>query len=167
MRNLFCIALVLISTAAHSQPAPSIPVGTVLANPGNAASAPPAPYSHAFSQVGHIAKLLGANMQVATDQAMTMYVYGLTRYQVTSVYIDNCTVSPSGDAGGIYTAASKGGTAIVAAAQTYTALTTAAAVQALTINSTAAQTATQLYFSLTTGTTGGPCDIFVDGIGLQ
>jgi hypothetical protein len=38
----------------------------------------------------------------------------------------------------------------------------------LTVNvATVSQTATQFYFSLTTGTTGGPCDIYVDGIGLQ
>lgn len=60
-------------------------------------------------------------------------------------------------AGGIYTATAKGGTAIVAAAQSYAALTGANKFVDCTLAAVAGtdvQTATSLYVNLTTGNTG-------------
>jgi hypothetical protein len=143
----------------------TVPPGTVMGNPQPWADNP-IPHAQSFATVGHIAILKGALMQVTTDQPMSM-LSPPAKYQVTAIYATNCTVSPSGDLGGIYTAASKGGTAVVAASQAYTALASVTAIQELTINITASLPASQLYFSLSTGTTGGPCDLYVDGIGLQ
>jgi hypothetical protein len=102
---------------------------------------------------------------------MTMLMWSMpAKYQITSIYVSNCSTTPAGAVGGIYTAASKGGTAIVAAGQTYAALTTTTAIEALTNNvATAAQTSLQFYFSLTTAASSGTptCDVFVDGIGMQ
>lgn len=67
--------------------------------------------------------------------------------------------------GGLYTAASKGGSAIVAATQTYAALTGAGLVVDTTLAAialTTVVTANPLYFALTTGNTGAlVADIYV------
>lgn len=170
MRKLLLAALLLAPCLALAAPGPqsytTVPPGTVWSNP-NMWADNPLPHSQAYANVGHLALIKGASMTVTTDQAMTMLTLP-PKYQVTSIYATNCTASPSGDVGGIYTAASKGGTAIVSAGQTYAALASATAIQALTNNATTSSLAVaQFYFSLTTATTGGPCDVYVDGIGLQ
>ena len=171
MRKLYLFALwLLLAAPALAGPGlqsyTTVPPGTVVGNPNQWADNP-VPHSQAYANIGHLAMLKSASMQVTTDQAMVMLTLP-AKYQVTSIYATNCTVSPSGDAGGIYTATSKGGIAIVAAGQTYTGLDSVTTLQALTNNvTTTSLTAAWFYFSLTTATTGGPCDIYVDGIGLQ
>lgn len=66
--------------------------------------------------------LLGANMNVTTDQAIPISVPSAT-YMIESIAISNPSVSLTTAAGGFYSAASKGGVAVVAAAQAYSGLT--------------------------------------------
>jgi hypothetical protein len=76
-----------------------------------------------------LARLLSANMNVTTDQAFTWAISGggpntgIFRYVVERVLVVNASTSLTTAAGGIYDTASKGGIAIVAAAQAYSGLT--------------------------------------------
>lgn len=119
-------------------------------------------YAPAVVQCGW---LYGANMNVTTDQAITISVPSAA-YSINSILISNPSVSLTTAAGGFYSAASKGGVAVVANTQTYSGLTTNAAnttgnllaatlaTAGLTTNFLAASSSTvntnTLYFSLTT-----------------
>ena len=110
--------------------------------------------------------LYGANMNVTTrDQAITISVPSAA-YTVEAILVSNPSVSLTTAAGGFYSAVSKGGVIIVAAAQAYSALTTKTANTtgnqlSATISTAgattnfAAQTSTgvlsTIYLSLTTG----------------
>jgi hypothetical protein len=80
-----------------------------------------------------LGSIIGANFNITTDQPfvgavnLTAIKYAITRFLVT-----NCSASITTAVGGIYSAATKGGTPIVAAAQTYTG-TGATSLQSLTI----------------------------------
>jgi hypothetical protein len=102
--------------------------------------------------------LQSANMNSTADQAIPISVPSST-YMLDSIVISNASVSLSTAAGGFYTAASKGGTTLVANTQAYSTLT-AAAVNAAgssmsatlgTGATTSALNASPIYFSLTTG----------------
>lgn len=67
--------------------------------------------------------LRGANMNVTTDQAIQIAVPTAT-YMIDSIEVSDPSVSLTTAAGGVYSAASKGGVAIVASGQAYSALTT-------------------------------------------
>lgn len=118
-----------------------------------------------------IGKIIGANMNVTTDQPLVMSVPSSLPYRVTKVSSKNAltTTSITTAHGGIYTAAAKGGTAIVAdGATNFAGQTTTAAVIDLTV--VTAQLAlvqaagTVLTLSLTAGQ-GAACtsDIYVFG----
>lgn len=102
--------------------------------------------------------LLGSgslNMNTTADQGFALAAW-ITKYVVRRIVVYDASVDLSGGstAGGVYTAASKGGTAIVANTQVYTALS--AATKALDLTIAAAGlgvyfTAATLYFALTTG----------------
>lgn len=111
-----------------------------------------------------IAVLKSANFNTTADQAMPIYA-GINKYVLDSVRVTNCTASLTLAAGGIYTAASKGGTAVVAAAQLYSAVTGATDALALTIATAAtAFTANPLYLALTTAQGGAAtCDVYIYG----
>jgi hypothetical protein len=69
-------------------------------------------------------RLIGANMNVTTDQAFVPYLWTPGQnFLIERIRVVNASVSLTTAAGGIYTAASKGGNAIVAASQAYLALT--------------------------------------------
>lgn len=113
--------------------------------------------------------LIGANLQITTDQQFTKIFTG-TNYLITNIVavLETGAVTIA-CAGGIYPSASKAGTALVAAAQVWTGLTGANAIQVPTLASvisTNAQSATP-YFSLTTGSTGAAtANIYIIGIPL-
>lgn len=110
--------------------------------------------------------LVGANMNVVTDQALTA-AFTFASYVIDRIIVSNASTSLTLAAGGIYTAASKGGTAIVAAAQLYSGLTTSAKTLPLTIANTDLQTAA-LIFSLTVAQGGAAtADIRVMGWALS
>lgn len=87
------------------------------------------------------------------DQALAGFP---ARYIIRQITAHDASVNMTTAAGGIYPAPAKGGTKIVAAAQVYTALTTANKFVNLTLDATAGgpttdvQTASTLYLSLTT-----------------
>lgn len=83
-----------------------------------------------------LARLIGANMNVTTDQAFTMLVPSTLAYRVTKVSSTNALTVTSLTTvhGGVYTAISKGGTAIVAdSATNFSAQSTTAAIIDLTV----------------------------------
>lgn len=116
-----------------------------------------------------IGRLLGANMNSTADQAIPMF-NGSLPYRVTKISIKNASVSLTAAQGSIYTAASKGGTAMTATPTTtpYTTLTSSALAMELTITTTPAATVwaatTPLFLSLTTAQgAAATADIFVFG----
>ena len=112
-----------------------------------------------------LGKLIGANMNVTTDQAIPITRIGTQKYLITKIFVTNASTSLTAADGGIYTATSKGGTAIVAAAQVYTALTAATVGLDLTLAVNNTYTLDNIYLSLT-GAQGGAAtaDIYVFGI---
>jgi len=117
-----------------------------------------------------LGRLIGANMNITTDQAIVLTPSCI----VTDVIVTNASISLTTAAGGVYTAISKGGTAIIAAAQAYSALTAAGIAIKLSstpswalITTGTAATPLSIYFSLTTGQGGAAtADIYVLGIDL-
>ena len=67
-----------------------------------------------------LGKLVGANMNITTDNIIPI---NSTNYIVRRITVTNASASLTLAAGGVYNATSKGGNAIVAAAQVYSALT--------------------------------------------
>lgn len=114
--------------------------------------------------------LRSADMTLTTDQAFTKQgnftnyiVTGVVTKRVSGAYGTACL-------GGIYTAASKGGDALVAATQTYVNLSGANTSQVATMAAVAltkVQTATP-FLALSTGNIGAlTADIFVYGVILD
>ncbi len=95
-----------------------------------------------------LGKSVGVNMNSTADQAITIRS---SNYIIRRIVVTNASASLTTAAGGVYSASSKGGTAIVASGQAYSALTTAVKVLDLTLANTDRRTETTLYLSLTTG----------------
>lgn len=111
-------------------------------------------------------RLTGANMQLTTDQQFTKQG-AFTLYMPTFIVAIRRTGGTSVTcAGGIYPSASKAGTAIVAASQSWVTLTTTNKIVSATLAAVAttdAQSATP-YFALTTGSTAAAtADIYIFG----
>jgi hypothetical protein len=102
-------------------------------------------------------ELLGANMNSTADQAIPIS-FPSAKYVITEIDITNPSVSLTTAAGGFYSAASKGGVAIVSSGQAYSTLTTNAAnttgnemtATLATAGNTTAFNLSQIYLSLTT-----------------
>lgn len=113
-----------------------------------------------------LCSIRAANFNTTTDQLCTIPA-GVTAWVPTSIITTNCSGTFTLAAGGVYPTTSKGGTALVAAAQAYTALTGASVVLGLTMAAniaTTRQTVNSLYLSLTTGTgSAATCDFYVIG----
>lgn len=97
--------------------------------------------------------LTGANMTLTTDQTFTKLMSGtiFVPQLITAVWASGAFNTAC--AGGIYTAATKGGTAIVAAAQSYAALTGSGTSVNCAIAASGPFSVTPI-LSLTTGNTG-------------
>jgi hypothetical protein len=81
-----------------------------------------------------LGRLIGANMNETTDQSFVMTNWAaLNPFRITKITAKNASVSLTTAAGGVYPVASKGGTAIVAAAQVFSTLTAAAIALDLTL----------------------------------
>jgi hypothetical protein len=124
----------------------------------------------ADTALNFLGKLIGANMNVTTDQAIALSEYGLdpayTKLYVDRIVVTNASVSLTTAVGGVYTAASKGGTALVANTQAYSGLT--AATLAIELTLAAARPIItppgSVYFSLTTAQgAAATADIYVFG----
>lgn len=116
-----------------------------------------------------IGSLIGANMNVTTDNIIPIATQA-DLYVIERIVVTNASISLTTAAGGVYTAAAKGGTAIVAAGQVYSALTAATKFVALTLQNSAltdvfdAATQANLYLSLTTGQgAAATADVYVYG----
>ena len=80
-----------------------------------------------------VAKLIGADFNVTTDQALPIQISDdddvVTAdegdFIIDRIVVRNASVDLTTAVGGVYTAAAKGGSAIVGAGQVYTALTSA------------------------------------------
>jgi hypothetical protein len=115
---------------------------------------------------GMIGRLLGANMNVTTDQQIPLWVAPSQYYRVTKITFKNCSGSVTTAVGGVYTAASKGGTVVVASGQAYSGITGSTLALDLTIASTPGLTefigTTPLYLSLSIAQGAAmTCDAFV------
>jgi hypothetical protein len=113
--------------------------------------------------------LRAANMNSTADQAIAIPAT-ITKWAPTAIWATNCTGSLTLAAGGVYPSASKGGTALVAATQAYSALTGSTVVLPMTMAAniaTTLQTVATVYFSLTTASgAAATCDIYILGVDL-
>lgn len=113
--------------------------------------------------------LRDADMQLTTDQPFTKMA-SVTNYMVTRVVAVRKTGAASVVcSGGLYTAAAKGGVALVAATQSWLALAAGKIVDAVlaAVVGTDFQTATPI-LSLTTGSTAAcTADLFIYGVSLD
>jgi len=113
--------------------------------------------------------LKSANLNVTTDQAIP--IQGAAKYIIDKIISTNpsTTLAASIAAGGLYSAASKGGTNIVGAGQLYTALTAASKFNALTLAlTTDSLTAQTIYFSLTVAHgSAASVDLYIYGYPLN
>lgn len=116
-----------------------------------------------------LCSIRGANFNSTADQACTIPA-AVTAWSPTSIVVTNCSASMTLAAGGVYPTTSKGGTALVAAAQIYTALTTATISLSLTLAAniaTTRYTAATMYLALTTGQgSAATCDFYIVGVDL-
>ena len=151
IRAVALLVILLFGAAASAQ--------QVFVFPSNAAIPGQAP----------LCSIRGANFNVTTDQICALPA-AVTAWDLTSIEVTNCSASLTLAAGGVYTAASKGGTALVSAAQAYTGLTSSTVVLPLTLNGTAATTRltiSSVYLSLTTAQgSAATCDMYVWGKNL-
>lgn len=131
-----------------------------------------------------LASIRGANFNTTTDQPLILPP-AITAFQLTGLLITNASLSLTTAAGGFYTAASKNGSALVAAGQVYSSLTTANLLLLATLTAFAQtarlslnnlglllgannQNALALYFALTTAQgAAATADVFVLGIDLS
>lgn len=114
-----------------------------------------------------LGRILGANMNVTTDQPFVLTNYAaLNPFRITKITAKNASISLTTAAGGVYPAATKGGTAIVAAGQVYTALTAATIALDLTLaaGTTVYAKGGAPILSLTTGQgAGATADLYLFG----
>lgn len=107
-----------------------------------------------------IGRLIGANMNSTADQAIAL---DPGQWKIEGVYSTKPSVSLTTAAGGVYTSTAKGGTAIVAAAQSYSTLVAATDVLPATMAATPTVSG-NVYLSLTTAQgSAATADLFVFG----
>lgn len=114
-----------------------------------------------------IGKIIGGNANSTADQPVQLFVPAGAGYAITKITGARASTSLTTAAGGFYTAAAKGGTVLVLAAQAYTAFTGPTVVSSLTVVAAQLallQTANPIYWSLTTAQ-GAPAtlDLFIFG----
>lgn len=119
-------------------------------------------YDPRYNSTVLLGKLIGADMNTTADQAFSL---GSSNYVIDAIEVTNASVNLTTAAGGFYTGASKSGTAIVAAGQVYSALTSSTARLVCTLAATnTRRTIPTFYFSLTTGQgSAATADIYVYG----
>lgn len=110
--------------------------------------------------------LRSANMNSTADQTVTVPTW-IGKYTIRAITFTNCSISMTTAVGGFYTAASKGGTALVANTQAYSTLTGSAIWMDVTLAAGASSGGAPLtgnfFFSLTTPQgAAATCDILAD-----
>jgi hypothetical protein len=111
-----------------------------------------------------LGKFSSVDMNATGDQPIILRT-GTAGYLIEKIIVTNASASLSLAAGGVYTAASKGGTAIVAAGQLYSALTGSTKLLSLTLAAlTDVLTTSPIYLSLTVAQgTAATADIYMFG----
>lgn len=110
--------------------------------------------------------LIGANMNTTADQALAK-AFTFTNHIIDRILITNASLSLSLAVGGFYTAASKGGVAIVANTQVFSALTSNVKTLTATLGNTDLRVNTSCYLSLTTAQgSAATVDIYIFGWAL-
>ena len=108
-----------------------------------------------------IGRLIGANMNSTSDQTITLHP---GQWKIEQIMVTKPSISLTTAAGGVYTATAKGGTAVVAAGQVYSGLTTTTDVVSATMAATPTVSNNTLYLSLTTAQgAAATADVFVFG----
>lgn len=113
-------------------------------------------------------KLIGANFNSTADQAITI-TSPTARYRILQIIVTNASTSLTTAAGGIYTAAAKGGVQVVTSAQAYSGITSTAvdtlantAILNTTNTNTMVNSVETIYLSLTTPQGGAAtADVYV------
>jgi hypothetical protein len=115
-----------------------------------------------------IGTLRSANFNSTADQAIPIPAQ-IIKWAPTAIWVTNCSVSMTLAVGGIYPAVSKGGIALVAATQAYSAATASTIlVPSVLAVTTTAYTINTVYLSLTTAQgAAATCDVYVIGMDLS
>ncbi len=107
---------------------------------------------------------IGVNMNSTADQLIPITLIGSKKYRITRIGVTNASISLTTAAGGVYQAASKAGTAIVAT-QGYSSLTAATTWLDLTLAISRTYTLSNLYFALSTPQgAAATADVYVFGV---
>lgn len=116
-----------------------------------------------------LGKLISANMNSTSDQRIVMFS-NPSKFILRRIVVTNASISLTTAAGGVYTAASKGGTAVVASSQAYSSLSASTLFLDLTLSTTGSASTTvkssipNLYLSLTTAQgAAATADVYVYG----
>jgi len=116
-----------------------------------------------------LGKLISANMNSTDDQRIMMFS-NPSKFILRRIVVTNASISLTTAAGGVYTAASKGGTAVVASSQAYSSLSASTLFLDLTLSTTGSASTTvkssipNLYLSLTTAQgAAATADVYVYG----
>ena len=116
-----------------------------------------------------LGKLISADMNSTSDQRIVMFS-NPSKFILRRIVVTNASISLTTAAGGVYTAASKGGTAVVASSQAYSSLSASTLFLDLTLNTSGSASTTvkssipNLYLSLTTAQgAAATADVYVYG----
>lgn len=108
---------------------------------------------------------IGVNMNSTADQLIPITLIGSKKYRITRIGVTNASISLTTAAGGVYQAASKAGTAIVANTQVYSSLSVATTWLDLTLAISRTYTLSNLYFALSTPQgAAATADVYVFGV---
>jgi hypothetical protein len=108
--------------------------------------------------------LYNANLATAVDQQFTK-VGDWTTGAVLHVIATGATATPTSCVGGIYTAASKGGSQVSLASQSWSAMTSPNRVLHCQLGATPMKVGGPVYLSLTTAASqAANCDIYITGV---
>lgn len=134
------------------------------ATPGSSSAFARADHVHSGLNANRLLwSLAGANMNSTADQALAQ-AFAFTNHIIDRILVLNASISLSLAVGGFYTAASKGGTAVVANTQVYSSLSSSIKVLPVTLGNTDLRTNTSFFFALTTAQGGAAtADIYVFG----
>lgn len=112
-----------------------------------------------------LGKLIGANMNITTDNTIPISLDQGTKFVIEKIIVMNASINLTTAAGGVYTATAKGGSAVVANTQVYSALTGATKMVSLTLAITdTVWTVSNLYLNLTTAQgAAATADVYVMG----
>lgn len=162
-------AAIATSGSATDLVAGNVAAARMPALTGDCTSAAGAVATTCAGMVRRLGRLTGANFNSVADQAISINA-AVTKYLLTGIYVTNCSASLTTAAGGVYPTTAKGGVPVVAAAQVYTALTSATVLLPATISAAGvgtALTASTLYLSLSLAQgTAATCDVYLFGADL-